>query len=518
MLSKSHPAPGNHSPERGASPWLLLALSLPVPLVAVGWLGISGFDGLYGQDSYGYFNYATGPLLDNLLALRSPPPFHWPPGYPLLVAWVALVIGRIPLAGQLVSILAGTLVPVFTGLLAQELWSDPRTRRVVPLLAATLTALVGQLWQSSVVVMADTTALAAVTLGMWSLARYGRVVRGHSARPVGWILLAAASVSYAVLARWAYTLVALPAFVYALMVLAQQPRRVAIIHGIAAATVAGLVFLPVILAAWGPETGEAAFLGNFEVASWNPANAAQHQFANSDGILEYRLANGLYYLLAPAHRYFFTPLLALLLPAGAWIVLRGRNPASMIFLLGWPASVYVFLAGFPWQNFRWTLTYLPPLAILTGIGAASGLHAVSGTRRTALTAAVALGLLAMAWGGWRLVASFVERKNADLATAYWVQDRLPAHAALFAFSLTPTIDYYTRLRPLDLYLLDPQTMASILEQKSPVYVILDVGSVEEQWRGRSPSLNYHWLLQGPGLVPLGQDRSYSLFLALPGDR
>ena len=80
---------------------------------------------------------------------------------------------------------------------------------------AVLAALNPQLWQSSIVVMSDTTALAAGTLGGWALARYARL---GGAR---WLALSAAALAYAMATRWAYALEALPCAAYGVYLLVQ---------------------------------------------------------------------------------------------------------------------------------------------------------------------------------------------------------------------------------------------------------------------------------------------------------
>src|SRR5437879_7439471 len=101
---------------------LLLALLLAVPAAA---LAISrGFDGLYGQDAYAYFDYATASVRQSILHLKPLEAFFWPPGYPVLVALASLLVGPSPLAGQAVSLVMGGLVAVFTALLVRELWPD----------------------------------------------------------------------------------------------------------------------------------------------------------------------------------------------------------------------------------------------------------------------------------------------------------------------------------------------------------------------------------------------------------
>src|SRR5438067_10074917 len=91
-------------------------------LPAAGIAGVRQFDGLYGQDAYAYFDYGTGSVRQSILHLAPLAAFFWPPGYPVLVALVSLVIGPVALAGQVVSLLMGALVPVLTALLVREVW------------------------------------------------------------------------------------------------------------------------------------------------------------------------------------------------------------------------------------------------------------------------------------------------------------------------------------------------------------------------------------------------------------
>src|SRR4029453_16931673 len=104
--------------------YMLLGLLVLVPSASIALY--RGFDGLYGQDAYAYFDYATGPLRQALIGRTQLPAFFWPPGYPLLVALASFGLGRVPAAGQVVSLLMGALVPVMTALLARELLPQER--------------------------------------------------------------------------------------------------------------------------------------------------------------------------------------------------------------------------------------------------------------------------------------------------------------------------------------------------------------------------------------------------------
>ncbi|GAB4165153.1 MAG: hypothetical protein Fur0021_40680 [Candidatus Promineifilaceae bacterium] len=475
------------------------------------------FDGLYGQDAFAYYDYAVGPLLGALRAGQPIPPFTWPPGYPLLVALASFAVGTEPLAGQVVSILAGAVAPVFTLLLAYEVWGRERGDLAAPLAAALLVGCMGQLRQSSVVVMADTAGLAAATAGMWALARYGRE------RRAGWLWLAAAGMSLAVLTRWAYALAALPAVVFALLCLAQTGRQKG--WGRAAGTAIGAAIM-VMLALWplwepvgrflAGDGGGQSYLVDLEVYVWNPLNALRRQFLTADGLLEYRLPNGLYYALTPAHRFFLTPLLAVLLLPGLWVVWKEGDRAGRWLLLGWWGVVAAFHAGAPWQNFRFVLAFLPPVAITAAVGWAWARQRMPARWRWLATVWLLVGLAWMSWGGWSLTRSFVERKQADLQTVAWLAGEMPADAQLIAFQLTATIQHYSAIETQELFFMTETDLARWVAAGRPSYLFMEVANVERQWRDRSPGRNYEWLREQVGLVVAGQRGQYTLFRVADG--
>lgn len=490
---------------------LMAVVILPVSVL----IGLGRFDGLYGQDAFAYYDYAVGPLRESLTTFRPWPPFFWPPGYPLLVAALSLVIGQTPLAGQLVSLLAGGLTPLFTALLARELVADAPdpsalNRFPVPWVAGLTVALTGQLWQSSAVVMADTTGLTAATLGVWALARYGR-----RAAP-GWLMLASAALAFATLTRWIYSLVAGPCALYALIILLRQTnRRAALLTGASALLIALVILSPLIgpaLAVWaGRASGLVSFVGNLQVHYWNPVHAFRREFDTPDGHLVYSLPNGLYYALAPAHRYYFTPLVALVLLPGLWAAWQKRSREWSLLIGGWAAVVYVYHAGDPWQNFRFTLAYLPPLAILAALGAG----VLAERWRSWLWAGLAVGWGAMAWGGWQLTHGFILRKADEVSIVQRVEAQLPDDARLITFNLTSMFRHYSALETIELYDLRADDVAALLSKGHPMYLLMDVNNVETQWANTPLSQTYQWMRASPGLKVLDQFGAYTLFRVQP---
>jgi hypothetical protein len=496
----------------------LLALGLIIPVAAGAVALLHGFDGLYGQDPFAYFEYATGPMRESLLALQAPPPFFWPPGYPLAVAVASLVVGPEPLAGQIVSLLAGALVPIFTWLLAREIWPARGDGRAVlslhvPLIAGLLVAFTGQLWQSSVVVMADTLGIACATAGVWALARYGR--RGH----LSWLLLAAALLAGATLTRWIYGVVGVPCVVYALhAAFRQSGHRVALWHAGAAVGVVAAILAPVLAGAASDvlrqNAGLAPFAGNFQVYRWSPLGPFQREFLSvADGRLIYGQPTGLYYALAPARWAFFTPILAPLILPGAWAVYRRRAAAPALLLLGWAVSVYVFHAGAGYQNFRFTLAYLPPLAILAAIGAQQVTDILGRGRRTVVVAACAFGacLTLMAAAGVHTTRTLIANRDRDIQVVRWAEARTPDDATIVTFGLTSTFRRYSGRPALELYDQDSARLAALLDLGGPVFLLVAPAHLEGQWAQESPGRNVRWLECGPGVARVGSMHDYTLF-------
>ncbi len=493
------------------------------------------FDGLYGQDSFSYYTYATGPLTEAMPGL--PPPFFWPPGYPLLVWLVSLVVGPTPLAGQLVSLLGGAATAVFTALLMHELrmtnndsFLAPRSSLLAPLLAGLLVAFNGQLWQSSVVVMSDTPALAFATLGVWAVVKYGR-----STHP-SWLALATFAVSYAVLTRWALAFVAIIAAGYVLLILWRQPGKTAVGHFLLAATITLLVLFPVTGAIWqfltAPNPHEPNFVVDLQVVKWNPLNAFRRTFETSDGVQTYNWPSGLYYGLAIFHLYYFTPVMGIfVLPGlwGCWRAVRHKTGLSTgdvskktppwlspsLFVLLWAALVYFFLAGIAWQNFRFTLAYLPPVAIITAVGLLTVYDRLPANYQWLGAGYLVIGLAAMGIGGWVLTERFIERKADDLTAVSWVETHTPADSRIISLNMTATLQQYSHRQIEELYYLTPADLETLLADGMPTYLFIDVASVTNQWRDLSPGQNYQWLRDTYGLREIGRERTFTLFLINP---
>ena len=498
--------------------WILPGVLVLVATVIL--VSAHGFDGLYGQDAFGYVNYALGPLREALLRGQGVPYFQQPPGFPIVIAAVSLVVGPDGRIGLGISVVAGALVPLATALLAAETLGRRLTGRAataVPIMAALIAALPGQLWQSSAVAMSDTMSVALATTAAWAACRYARVERAR------WLLLAAAAVAAAIDTRWVYGFVAVPVAAVGLVGLRmvwRADRRRAIGHAAAAVLVGVTVLAPVV----GPmgvalaRGSTVPFSADFGAYPWDPFNALRDMFVSSDGRLIYTTTSGGFYLGQVVAPYWFGPAGLLAIWGAAWVARRG-GLAPAIVLLGWPAIVLGFLAGSPYQNTRFFLSAMPPTAIVMATGVwrlaafvEGRLPRDRGPRRWAIVAAIggAWLLVAMLVAG-RFTANFIDRQAADLAAIRRLETELPAGARVI--SMGPTGAFVRDGVPdvVELFALDPDAAEGLLADGRPSYLVIDPASMAGQWAGRRPALTVETLRSARGLTKVDEAGGWTLY-------
>lgn len=507
---------------RPVLPWLALSLPILVLLAVVA----GDFDGLYGPDSFDYFQYAVGQPDDHrsprwIALLRNWPPgdgqYPQPPGYPTIVSLLVALVGITPFAGQLASALSGAALPVIIALLARQAWKNSSGDSTHALIAGSAAACTGQLWQSSVVVMSDTVALAAASFGLLLLLYFGDDTRQRSqSSRLGLLALATVLISLAVLTRWSYGVMAIPCAAYVIVCGLGKGTRFlcsAIIVGLVAGVVLLWPPLTSILGSLTVEKSEEISLGAFQTVRWSLKNFFGSEFTGPDGYQAYRFPNAAYYALAPAHRYYFTPALAVFLVPGLWAVLRRPN-RDLSLLLGCGVVLWALFAGLPWQNFRYSLACLPPLAVFLGIGASVILRRVGNGVRPLVRGYLMVGIALMAFFGWNLVDRFMERKASDLEAIRWVEERVPPDSRLVTFQLTAAFRYYSQLDALELYGLKSEQLKDLDSGEMPVFLFIDMKNLEEQWTGMSPWENYESFRRVPGVVEVGYHAGYTLFRML----
>lgn len=482
----------------------LLALLNRLALVAA-----VPFDGLYGQDAYAYYQYARE-LFAAITHAQIPPPFWWSLGYPTLLDAGFFVGGIHVGAAQMVTLLCGALVAPFAFALAYE--AAPTQKIVAGWVAGLLCVVGGQLAQSSIVIMADAPALMFATLGAWLLLRYART------RAQLLLALASFAVGMAVWTRW-QNLIFAGVWLAALAVIEFRAARFSkssFARMALAVGIVGLVLLPQVLIR---AITNAPLAGQSWLEGWSPANFFSRTFDNADGHFEYALPVALFYAQVVAHpAYLFAMLTPLFIP-GCWEIGRMnsqqherqvalRRLPIAVLLLGWILGMYIFLAGIPYENFRFPLGFFTPLAVVTGIGA-GWVWARWNSRRAHGFIAIWLALALLVMGYWqpRVLAPVWESKTRQLAHARWLETKLLPDALLYTMSIDGAVHEYTNLRVENLWDMDPAK----LTPETPTYLYADTNNIETQWRGKLPDQLVRALTETNLLHPLDSFDGWTLF-------
>ncbi len=487
-----------------------LTLTLRVALV---W--IFPFDGLYGQDAYAYFDYARV-LFAALTHGQMPPPFWWPLGYPFVLN-VGFLFGGVNIAtAQFTTIVCGALVVPLAFALAYE--ASLERKMFAGWVAGLICAACGQLAQSSVVIMADAPALMFATLGAWLLLRYART------RNVLTLCVAAFAVGMSVWIRWQNLIFAV---MWILTLGVMEWKAVnknwaeRILHFCFALGLVGIVLLPQLLIR---VTTNAPLAGQTWLEGWNIGNFFARTFDIVDGHFEYALPVAIFYGQLFIHPAYLVGLLTPLFLVGVWRMNSWRTSSQQqvhhialrrleifpktILVLGWILGMYFFLAGIPYENFRFPLGLFVPIAVVTGIGAAWFFERWQNLRRRfVLMGWIGLALLIMLVWQPRVLAPVVESKSQQLAHTRWLEAQLLPNALVYAMSIDGALATYSHLRVENLWDMDPMT----LKNDMPTYLYVDTNNIETQWRGRLPDQLLRALNETNYLHPVGSYLGWTLY-------
>jgi 4-amino-4-deoxy-L-arabinose transferase-like glycosyltransferase len=399
--------------------------------------------------------------------------------------------------------LAGALLSPLAFVLTRDLF--PAAHRRAGWLAGVIVAVAGQPILSSVVVMADIPALFWAALSVWLVVQaWLRPARAS------WFLAAAgAAIALAVVSRWIYILVVPALALYVLyQIKAKRLRLWQTMWPIAAGL---LILLPQLwLSAHRPEG-----LLHSWLLGWEPLNFIRRQFENVDGQYFYRLPVGVFYAQPAGHPAYIFTLLGFGGFWGVWRIWRRRQWGAALLLLGWFLPMYLFLAGIPYQNFRFGLSLYLPWVVLSAFGISEAWDWAARTKplyRRLVQMGVTLSLLGMVAWAYPMLNNFLSAQNQRRAIAEQVAVQLPADATLLTFDLTLTLQHYTGLPTLEFFYCDEAALATLVQTREPLYLLLNVTNIETQWQGRGPQQNYHWLRDQVRLTEIDDFPPFTLFI------
>ena len=505
---KTAPRAGRSRP-LDLSPLLCL---VPTAALVAWYLFVRDFSGLFGQDPYAYFDYAVGPMRAALQGLQPLHSFYWPLGYPALVAIVSLAAGGTHIAAQAVNVVAGLLSVLLTYAVGQEALRrtgiEAHVARRACMVGAVAFGTGGYLVESGVVAMADAVALCAALLSAWALFR---ALRSGGKAESMWIALSGVALGYSVITRWGQAWL-LPVWLLAAIPTSREVgQRIRLVTTLLLAC--ALAVVPQLaLAALVPRGSVRphAFMGDFggAGAAWQPVHLLQRAFVNTDGSFHYALPNLVYYLTGPFRTMYLTPLLA---PPIIFALMQmgRRRQWALTFLLVWPALLLVADAGLPWQDPRFILMAIPPLAILAGLGMAEAWEQWPAWH-TVLGGVAILSLLAVLAGGVRGADTMIAAHASDERAAAWAAAELPPHAHLLSFGLTATL-IHSGIPAEELADLGPARLHALETAYPRLYLLVSVPVIQGQAARLPAGEDFAALSHAPGLSRIGARDGYTLF-------
>jgi hypothetical protein len=275
--------------------------------------------------------------------------------------------------------------------------------------------------------------------------------------------------------------------------------RVALVFGVSA-----LVLFPQVMIR---TTTNAPLAGQSWLEGWSIANTFGRSFDTVDGHFEYALPVAMFYAQVIAHpAYLFVMLTPFL---GAGVVAPGKRMNSLL-LLGWSFGMYFFLAGIPYENFRFMLGMFVPLAVFAGMGVGwvwEKMRARERLESLLLVVWIGVALGVMLFWQPRVLAPILEIKARELRQTEWLQTKLLPNALLFTMSIDGAVKTYSQIRVINLWDIEP----SALQQNIPTYLYVDTNTIALQWRGRLPDQLVRELTATNNLHPLASFDGWTLF-------
>ncbi|MEM1270786.1 MAG: hypothetical protein AAGI08_12150, partial [Bacteroidota bacterium] len=188
-----------------------------------------------------------------------------------------------------------------------------------------------------------------------------------------------------------------------------------------------------------------------------------------------------------------------------WRLWHTDQPVALL-LLGWVVCVYGFLAGMPFQNLRFGLTYFSPAVVLAGVGGAWAMQRF-GSRLVGL-GIVACLLLQFGWAV-RANGSFYQQQNAEKVCAAEFAAQVPAGAPVFTFGSTLVIEEYTPLDPRELFY---ETEAAVRDAtRRPGYAVLNLENLQAQWVSLPMGEKVTLLSESQGFDAITSCGAYTLY-------
>lgn len=476
------------------------------------------FDGLYGQDAYAYYDYSKI-FHDSVLSFQLPPNFYWPIGYYLFTSIFSIfTAGNIGYAAMLVSLNAGSLCAGVIYLITYELLKinnmsfgqgilrsaqNDGENKKISLYAGLIICFSGVVVKASIVIMSDALGLLFASLSMLYIVKY------YNTQKPAHIAISFISLALAIMARYAYLILLIPFCIIVIYIIRKPYNRVDTLKHYGFAVFLGLlVFLPQLyyISKYGIAYVPSQPEERTWVVEWSPVNFFLRDFSTKDGTMHYKIWNGLYYL-SPIFHPLYLSVFGFTFLYGFLVSLKNKHYPILLFCVLWILFIYIYLAGSPYQSLRYTLSFLPGLAILSAIGLGA-LNVKRDFRQLFLYAGI---VVLIAFGVYHLK-TFAEQKQDELKIVNWVNNNIPDGSQIFSFEITSALNHYSKIKPHEFYSLNRAELKNIIDSSATgEYFILPEDKLNSQWKGLPIEQNFQYLKSNYKLIPVTELNYYKVY-------
>ncbi len=419
------------------------------------------FNGLYGQDAFEYLRYAG--RLREFLANGTPPgDYFWPVGYPFYGATLSFLTGDVSFALQLVSALGLAGTAWFAVKMLELLFPGKKGIHLYVFLFLLCSPF---LLRSAVLCMSDCACAFFVTAFFYYTFRFRK--DGKGIHLVLLFFLAANAMMFRYASAVLLVIPALSLVKFAL-------KRNYLLFLLAGCACFALALLPHFLVR---ADRAVEFLGNQWLERWSVMNYFRTDFETADGVQQYTLPNIAYALggiFHPGNFAFGLITLFFLFRRGGW-------KREERILLGSALLYVLFLAGIPYQNYRFFLLALP-LVIAGSFGGFVVVYEFVRAKYVPALATLAAGaqLLLFGYG----ISIFYERNRLEATIGEWI-GKNTSHATLYTFDM----DVALKANGLN------RQFVNLWENEYDTFrpnslVLFNEQAFEKQWKGKNPMKNW----------------------------
>jgi hypothetical protein len=439
---------------------LFLSLLLALFTVRV----ISGFNGLYGQDAYEYLRYTNRLTLFFQKGL-NPGEFFWPVGYPFIASLLNLIINNGAASLQAVSLISYLLSVIYLYKILKLLNINNKAELYVILFFCSSPFI----FRAAFLIMAESLSVMCITALTYYIIQYSKNYELKN------FTLAVLFITLSAVTRYADFVITIIPSVFLLIKFLKHFKFKTLLSGV---LIIILILLPHILIY---QRHSMNFLRHEWLKEWSLNNYFLRGFYTNNGYESYSLINILYpfaNLIYP--EFIFCGLI--------FIVFIGIKDFKSNYLKIFTASLlvyYGFLAGIPYQNYRFLIPSFPFVLIILYTGYEK--ITVKYLKGKSIIIISLIVFIIQAFFIYKYSEGIYTLNKFEKETAGVIK-QYDCTKTLYTFYLNGALNYYGVKNPL-VNLYDKK----LIDVHAGSYVLFNESKFKEQWNNKLPMINWSYI-------------------------